>query len=86
MEVTPPKTGAPPNAGICVFGWLNIPPLKDEPDEVVEAPKTEFVCKPDDDELPKKLGVVVVAPPNREVFACEVIGLLNSEVEDALPS
>lgn len=64
---------------------MNIPPLKDEPDEVVEAPKTEFVCKPDDDEPPNKLGVVVVAP-NIEVFACEVIGLLNSEAEDALPS
>lgn len=52
---------------------------------MVEAPKTEFVCKPDDDEPPNKLGVVVVAP-NIEVFACEVIGLLNSEAEDALPS
>lgn len=64
---------------------MNKPPLKDEPDEVVEAPNTEFVCKPDD-EVPNKLAVVVVAPPNKEVFACEVIGLLNSEVEDALPS
>lgn len=54
---------------------------------MVEAPKTEFACKPDDDEPPNKLDVVVVVgPPNREVFACEVIGLLNSEVEDALPS
>lgn len=53
---------------------------------MVEAPKTEFACKPVDDEPPNKLGVVVVAPPNREVFACEVIGLLNSEVEGALPS
>lgn len=86
MFVTPLNTGAPPNAGTCVFGWLNIP-LLTELDEVVEVPKTEFVCKPVDELLvPNKLAAVVVAPPNREVFACEVIGLLNSEAEDALPS
>lgn len=64
---------------------MNIPPLKEPDDDVVETPKTEFVCNPVD-EPPNKLEAVVVAPPNSEVFACEVIGLLNSEVVDALPS
>lgn len=56
-----------------------------EPDDVVEAPKTEFVCNPVD-EPPNKLEAVVVVPPNSGVFASEVMGLLNNEVVDALPS
>lgn len=59
--------------------------MKEPDDDVVETPKTGFVCNPVD-EPPNKLEVVVVGPPNNEVLACEVIGLLNSEVVDALPS
>lgn len=47
------------------------------------APKTEFVWV--FDEPPNKLAVVVCAAPNKEVFAWEVIGLLNNEVEDVAP-
>lgn len=62
-----------------------MPLLKEPDDDVVETPpKTEFVCNPVD-EPPNKLEAVV-APPNNEVFACEVIELLNNEVVDALLS
>lgn len=60
--------------------------MKEPDDDVVAGPKTEFVCKPVDGPPNKLEAVVGVAPPNNEVFACEVIGLLNSEVVDALLS
>lgn len=47
------------------------------------APKTGFVCAPG--VLPNKLVVAVCVPPNKEVFAWDVIGILNNEVEDVEP-